>query len=762
MPDLINIGSQVKGRDEEGDPVKLDLSRGDVLISGAEGTGKSLLVRSLRRSAMYAGMTTVDLSPRAGTLLGMRARLDHLAEQCSGEGAPRGVAFIDDGEDRGFLEQLAPGMLGNAQSRPYTFVVTGDSSRLDPGLFASWITLTGGRKGEVVTGAARTPFAFALDRGRERASRFPVLSAQQAADFLGLTPGRIRQLVGAGELRRAPISVRDLVLRRDDVERYAERRVSAMTLRVHDVPTPPEPRTFSYESLVFVAGRQLHVRLWQGDDGTAVLLVGHLRGERILPRHLLLDVAASLFKLVPGIDPATTAYVELHTGDRDDREKYTLREVTFQIPDISAPEGLEMGRALPVEWDDLLRALGTRPELYHFHGYTAPVVEEHLRTRRPVAVEDDRFKVRTKTRWLKALDELGEHPAVEPLTRLIVDELWLWTRSPMGITMALDDSGEFWVDESKDDQEGLAEARKIFEEAVARLNRDLQGRDRYQAAGYPWAPTATEYAGVPFPSRLRELLAAHPDDSFSYTREEGARLRAVLLELERENEGHRPGASEDLREVAGYGLDVMPPRQRLSLEERDRQELEMPRPSHTERRWKLHPKDPVSSAYFDAITWQDAYASDFTAAEKADLEKCAWGFELERWGRAPDGDLVGTGHDSSGHVWAGVVQTIAADRPVHLDDALVSARITAGDVPLFLERDSKIVAMVPSHNVHVGMNYGYGGGGPGEAAAAVVDLLERAGHTVADGGFRKIEERLEDPVWAEGTNVGLLVRDLLN
>src|SRR5690625_2964853 len=80
----------------------------------------------------------------------------------------------------------------------------------------------------------------------------------------------------------------------------------------------------------------------RGDDGTAVLLVGHLRGERILPRHLLLDVAASLFKLVPGIDPATTAYVELHTGDRDDREKYTLREVTFQIPDISAPEGLEM------------------------------------------------------------------------------------------------------------------------------------------------------------------------------------------------------------------------------------------------------------------------------------------------------------------------------------------------------------------------------------------------------------------------------------
>ena len=123
---------------------------------------------------------------------------------------------------------------------------------------------------------------------------------------------------------------------------------------------------------------------------------------------------------------------------------------------------------------------------------------------------------------------------------------------------------------------------------------------------------------------------------------------------------------------------------------------------------------------------------------------------------------MGTGHDSSGRVWAGVVQTIAAGRPVHLDDALVSARITAGDVPLFLERDRKIVAMVPSHNVHVGMNYGYGGGGPGEAAAAVVDLLERAGHAVPDGGFRKIEERLEDPVWAEGTNVGLLVRDLLN
>lgn len=761
MADVINIGSQVKGRDEDGDPVQLDLSRGDVLISGAGGTGKSLLVRSLRRSAMYAGMTTVDLSSRAGTLLGMRARLDHLAEQCSGEGAARGVAFIDDGGDGGLLEELAPGMLGEAQDRPYTLVVTAEPGCLDPGLFASWITLTGGRKGELVTGAASTQVTFTFDRGRERASRFPVLGAQQAADFLGLTPGRIRQLVAAGELRRAPISVRDLVLRRDDVERYAERRVSAVTLRVHDVPSPPEPRTLSYESLVFVAGRQLHVRLWRGGDGTAVLLVGHLRGERILPRHQVLDVAASLFKLIPGIDPATTAYVELHTGERDDREKFTLREVMFQIPDISAPEGLEFGRALPVEWDDLLRALGTRPELYHFHGYTAPVVEEHLRTRRPVPVEDDRFKVRTKTRWLKALDELGEHPAVEPLTRLIIDELWLWTRSPMGITMALDDSGEFWVDESEEESGRLAEARKAVEEAVARLSRDARGRDRYQVAGYPWAPTATEYVGVPLPSRLRELLAAHPDDSFSYTREEGARLRAVLLELERENEEHRPGANADLREVAGYGLDVMPPRQRLSLEERDRQELEMPRPSHTERRWELHPRDSISSAYLDAITWQDAYASDFTAAERADLEKCAWGFELERWGRAPDGDLVGTGHDPSGRAWAGVVQTIAAARPVHLDDALVSARITGGDVPLFLERDNKVVAMVPSHNVHMGMNYGYGGGGPGEAAAAVVDLLERAGYTVGKGGFRRIEQRLEDPVWAEGTNVGLLVQDLL-
>lgn len=760
MADRINLGTQVGGGASDGDPVWLDVKRGDVLVSGPAGTGKSALLRTFRRSAMYAGMITVTLAEGAVTLQGMRARLNHLAEQCSAEGSPPGVAFIDDIDGDGFPEELAEELLGHPQDRPYSLVVSGDSSRLDPARFASWIALTEPMRGELVNGAVRTTVSFGPER--ERASRLPMVSAQQAAEFLGLTTGRIRQLVAAGELRRAPIPVRDLVLRRDDVERYANRRVSAMTLRVHDVPTPPEPRALSYESLVFVAGYQLHIRLWRGNDETAVLLVGQLRGQLTLPREQVLEVAAGLFHLVPGIDPSSTSYIELHTGDRGDLEKYTLREVTFQIPDISAPEVITFERALPVEWDELLRALGTRPELYHFHGYTAPVIEEHLRTRSPVPVEDDRFKVRTKVKWLEALDRLGDHPVVESLTRLIVDDLWLSTRTPSGVRMALDDTGEFWVDDSEGHEEDLAEVRKIFEETVARVSSDLRGRDRYQVAGYPWAPTATQYVGFSLPPRLRELLAAHPDDSFSYTREEGTRLRSMLLDLERENEEHRPRANADLYEVAGFGLDVMQPRQRLSLEERARQLLDLPRPSHVDRRWELHPSDPVSAAYLETIAWQDDRASDFTAAEKADLEKCAWLFELERWGRAPDGDLVGTGRNSSGHTWVGVVQTIASPRPVQPDDALVSARITGGDIPLFLERNNRIVAMVPSHNVYTGMNYGYGGGGPGEAACAVVDLLERAGHPAKDGGFRKIEARLEDPMWAEGTNVGLLVRDLLN
>lgn len=621
MGDRINLGTQVKGA-LDGEPVWLDVSRGDVLVSGQEGTGKSALLRDLRRSATYAGMITVTLAEGTSTLQSMRARLDHLAEQCRGEGTPRGVAFIDDLDGDRFPEELAAELLGESQDRPYTLVVSGSPSRLDPALFASWITLAEPLRGELVTGAVRTGVAFGPER--ERASRFPVVSAQQAAEFLGLTTGRIRQLVATGELRRAPIPVRDLVLRRDDVERYAKRRVSAMTLRVHDVPTSPEPRSLSYESLVFVAGRQLHVRLWRGGDGTAVLLVGHLRGQLILPREQVLEIAAGLFRLIPCLDPSATAYVELHTGTRDDQDKYTLREVTFQIPDITAPETIEFGRALPVEWDELLRALGTRPELYHFHGYAAPVIEEHLRTRRPVPVEDDRFRLRAKAKWLEALDQLGDHPVVEPLTRLIVDELWLWMRTPSGIRMALDDSGEFWVDDGEEDNEALEEARKAVEEAVARLARDIRGRDRYQIAGYPWAPTATQYVGVPLPPLLRELLATHPDDSFSYTREEGTRLRSMLLDLERENEEHRPGASADLHEVAGFGLDVMQPRQRLSLEERARQLLDLPRPSHVERPWELHPSDPVSAAYLEQVAWQDDNASDFTAAERADLEKCAW------------------------------------------------------------------------------------------------------------------------------------------
>ncbi|UQN31775.1 helix-turn-helix domain-containing protein [Brachybacterium kimchii] len=758
MADRINIGTRVNSRDSDGEPVWLDFERGDVLVSGGEGLGKSALLRTLRRSATYAGLITVALD-KSSTLLSMRARLDHLSEQCSLEGAPRGVVFIDDGDGDQFILELVTELLGSAKDRPYTVVVSGAPGGFDPALFASWIALSGVMRGDLVTGAQSTAVAFGPDQ--ERASRFPVISAQQAAEYLDVTPGRIRQLVASGDLRRAPIPVRDLVLRRDDVERYAKRKLSAMTLRVHDVPTPPDPRALRYESLVVVAGRQLHVRLWRGGDGIAFLLVGHLRGQMVPPREELLEIAAGLFRLIPDLDPATTAYVELHTGDREDRDKYTLREVELQIPDVSNPGAIKFERALPVEWDELLRALGARPELYHVHGYTAPVVEEHLRTRRPVPVEDDRYKVRTKIKWLEALDQLGDHPVVEPLTRLIVDELWLWMRTPSGVRMALDDSGEFWVDESQQDEAALEEAQKALKEALASLARDLRGRDRYQIAGYPWAPTATQYVGVALPPRLQELLSAHPDDSFSYTREEGRRLRGMLLRLEHENQGHRPGANSDLHDAAAFGLDVMPPRQRLSLEERARQDLELPRPSHVERYWQLERRDPVSAAYLKAIAWQDDRASDFTTAEKADLEKVGWLFEIKKWGRAPDGDLVGTGRDSSGHKWVGVVQDIAASRPVEPDDALVSARIASGDVPLFIERDDRIVGMVPSHNVHMSMNFGYGGGGPGEAAAAVVDLLGRSGYSIDDEGFRKIMQRFEDPVWAEGTNVGLPIRDLL-
>lgn len=750
----IRLGSEAKG----GRPVWLELARGDVLISGrAEGGGSSVL-DVLRAEAVREGMLTVRLAEEGvQTPAGRRMQLDHLASQCSGasEDGPQGVVFIDI-SDGGALEDLVGELLEGAAERPYALVVCGDPERLEPARFASWIRLDRPpRGGELITGAQRTRVEIGPER--ERAGLLPVLSAQQAADFLEVTPGRVRQLVAAGELRRAPIPVRDLVLRRDDVESYAERRKAVTTLRVHDVPTALVPRELVYESLVRVAGRQLHVRLWRGEDGLAVLLVGHLHGDGRLLERETAEAGAALFRLIPGVDPAATACVELIAGDRGDWNKYVLEEVSFQIADVADPVDLEVKRVLPVEWDDLLRALGVRPELYHVHGYMAPIVEEHLRTRRPVPAEDDRFKVRQKMRWLEALDRLGDHPAVEPLTRLIVDELWLWARSPSSIWTALLDVGAFWV------PDGDERLREAYEEALGMLEPSVRGDELYRQAGYPWAPTATRYVGVALPPRLRELVDAHPDDSFSYTAQEGRQLRALLLELERDHEEHRPSVDADLHAVAGFGLDVMAPRQRCSAEERHRQELELPRPSHGERRWQFHEGDPVSAAYLATITWQDAAASDFTAAEKADLDKCAGErAELERWGRAPDGDLVGLGRDGGDGKHVMVVQDIAAPRPVQEGDVLVSARITGGDIPLFLERDGQIMAMLPSHNVHSGMNYGYGGGGPGEAAAAVVDLLNRAGYVVSDDGRRRISRRMEDPVWTEGRNLRVPVSELLD
>lgn len=566
----------------------------------------------------------------------------------------------------------------------------------------------------------------------------PLITAQQAAEILGVTDSRVRQMVGEGALRPVYRGGRSQLFWRAEIMAYLRRKDSSQVAR--SLPPASRPLRLVVDTVIqdpapwtgdMITDKPLHVRIYRSDNDpagtqesrTVVLLsepVG--RGLRVLINRIEQIVATVADRFLDG---AIADAVWVDVWPPDHWSEHDVWTTGVRLSNILLHRN---GSGHDADWsptwspmtiEELGQVLGgATVDWFEWNSYRPALINRWQRTGRPVEVIVDREGIQPVVEAYRQLQETS-HPAAEAARRALLHRTaMLWSSAVRQRDMEKDYPLDL---RASDDTERR--------EANTSIRCDYVLPDDVLAALPNLADDET--ATLAETSRALAQLHAWLDDVDEWADEPAPRLAgAVGLAVEAQTSWDRM-ADPDRRD----------------------------RPAQTRESYRITVElldAPWDRQYADGIRWEDSdprASSDLPLAERRQTRQLA----SEYAGSTRDWDLR-FGHDFRGN-WVLRATNTQAQRPLvfhricwpttydayPLPDAVdIVADGDSGDRPVYLARRGSLIGLLPRSREFEGWNFGYGGGGPGQLEADIERFLEAAGVRVEGAIASRIEAAIEE------------------
>lgn len=543
-------------------------------------------------------------------------------------------------------------------------------------------------------------------------SRITPYTTDGAAKLTGLTRERIRQLVDQGTLPRHPLSSgRVLLLRAADVEQFAfEREREARrkeleentftTLPLSRIPASVTPRPLLLEATERLtdAGPHVHVRIWGGEDEHRIVLLG-VPGDRdadLLEPRALHHTLAALQEITAAhgssLDLNRTALVELYRDRLGFMNVWALQGTWVHgVLPLHSETRVRIAEGIQdLVFDDLERALGSRPVLYHRDAYSLSVIDEYQRTNAPVPYPYDGARVGETARHWRA---------VRDLDGLAVSAVRAMARR---------------------------EGTKVLElgQSLARGSQERDGFREPDWGIYPWPPQGSRVTAARVPADFAQWLEQAPADStFDLPSRDVAReMKNALAELADDHDEHHPAALPGVLEAALWAMGELS-RAFLAVDPDPLREV-TGYPRHRARHYTISHGDPVAEVYFASLD-PTAEIHDFERNHL--LSRASTGISDPVYSRDRLGNAVLRGSSVQEHPEL-VIRESTVPAQLDAETRLRAGTMRAGDTPLFIcAADGDPLGPLPDPDRSPGFAFGYGGSGPGNALRAVYRSLTASG-----------------------------------
>lgn len=575
-----------------------------------------------------------------------------------------------------------------------------------------------------------------------------LLPIAAVAEKLGVTPGRVRQLVTKGALR--PVGGgRDHRFHPIDVEIL--RRSTPSTTAAGSLPesatAPASPLDRVLDAVVdhrpgptFFDGerRAAHVRVFRDPhSGLTVIILGALTSVWQVPPHSLPEFASGVLRqLPPSVDPFRAVWFLYHPKTEPQSYETDFDSITFTVrkeddqwlwarrrrPAADAPTVFDRYSSRPAHLADIEALLGRPLEAYPANAYRPEVIAEYQRTGKTVDYSFDAARGTEVQRLAGEMNtlltyattaEAEDAPRAELARRgaaHIADEIL--SRSKFLDNLAWDDGTVRRPYANKDDVD--LEQPRLFAARLVRATLSKADRDTAAAAAKSVDALTWPWAGDELAQVERDIIA--------------------LQDLADEFGRWSPAPNGALEDAARSAASIA----------RHYRDAATGRPRHAipTRRHRLRSFDVgghFDQMYLNSVTWDDTQVLPRHSRELRELTALTAG-GTPRLGVDVAGNAVIHFPESQlfGVLWP-------TQLPASVPDGV---RIVAdgtdrgGDRPAYLVTAQDRITPLPTDSVD-GWNFGYLGGGPGHLEAAIGDLIAHADHLEHDQvPHRWIESRV--------------------
>lgn len=535
----------------------------------------------------------------------------------------------------------------------------------------------------------------------------PYVTASQAANQLGLSDSRIRQLVGEGKFPRPVVGLgRALLFNRADVDAYASVQRTTCVASMYDRPSDPLKLVkdvvwnFSLPRLSD-SPHPVHVRLYTGPDRAVALLSEPIIGTARLLTNYIEDIVTGIERdILDGVSAADVTWIDIWP----DIDAPTDCEVRLTNPILTRDDPRDPDRWSSRSWsgitlndlDDLLG--GADVDFFYWKHYTVAFLQQWRRTGQPVTCKND---LRDERECVDAYELLARPAAAATLGdaviaaahRALLGELALCASEP---------TYEDLLSYRKADTPKVTAMRLVPYEvppaiAAARPTVEVLSQTAFDAA-------ESDYQLLDAATDAVDEDSAHPTLELETALARACEAQLSILTL----------------------IDVT----------RSRSVHPQPRP----RQRTFTPSGPWDEVYLARCTWlntdpRTAPTDAMTPRQARQVDPGKW-VDQRTFGTDLDRNPVcktsvttsnGTTRIDITVLWP-TASNVAA---THLaDDVHIVSHAGAGERPVYLTRHGDIVGLLPITGTYGEWNYGYNGGGPRKLVDDIAAFLTTAGYTV--------------------------------
>ena len=576
-------------------------------------------------------------------------------------------------------------------------------------------------------------------------SLLPVVTTQQAAEILGVSASRVRQLCGEGALRPASRAERTLLFWRSEVAAYASGPLTSLTART--MPPLSEPMRLVVDTVLTNPARcpwdlgeahSLHVRIYRSDPVPAPqaqpLAQQRGRGASTSPRTVVVlsepigdglrilttrieriaEVVSERFLNDPAYtgDPVLDAVWVDVTPPRDGFSQAWSTGVTIRNILLSRPEARWRTAWAPMTVHELELLLGAAQiDWFEWNSYTPELIGQWQRARRPVEVTVDPKGLRPGVLAYQSLDGVT-HPGAETARNAILYRL-----------AGLDGIAPVPWSSEVGDNKGAEEAPTINTTVRRDFHIPTQIRDLLPDTSQ--APGST--------GQLRhdaECLQAWLDkidqwsDSPDVTLSQAVRIAVEAASTrEKRAHSHQPNQAEAIGDFVLTTVHLL----HRSWDQEYLQQIT----------WQAtDPADDTRLALSERrlIRQLNAHASKHDADGDAQVGRDVMGNWVVRSGR------VDQSRESTTCTIAW--PTLYGDSPLPPGVQVVAVG-DDGDRPVYLARHGRLIGLLPQTGEFSPWNFGYFGGGPANLEHAIRLFLQGAGLRVDETVIHRIAVAVE-------------------